>query len=346
MDKAALIQLVRDRPWATLETRAEEIGEIALNPSAFLGLRSRRSEPSPPASGVAVVPITGDIHFRSDLFDELFGIESSVQTITSRFRQALASADVEAIVLAVDSPGGTVDGVDELAAEIRAARGTKPIIAQAAPLMASAAFWLASAADEIVAMPSSRIGSVGVVMIHQEISRMAEADGVTTTIIRSNPDKLGVSRFEPLSEDAKAQLQEMANEFGRMFNAALADGRGVSLAKVETDFGRGRVFLAREALQRGMIDRIGTLDETVARVAGGAGRGSSGGIEASEVRSTRDFERYLREAGFSGGQAKRFAAHGFGGVEPSNPREAGDGDDADVEAFFKAFGESVRGTEV
>src|SRR5690606_37146136 len=131
---------------------------------------------------IAVVPVRGMIEHRSSFFSEFLG-GASIEALRAALRAALADPEVAAIVLDIDSPGGTVAGITELAAELRAARSVKPIYAVANTLAASAAYWLASQATEVVATPSATVGSIGVLVVHLDQSRALDQAGITPTII-------------------------------------------------------------------------------------------------------------------------------------------------------------------
>ncbi len=252
---------------------------------------------------VAVIHIHGPITQRNSLMSMIFGGTSTLG-ISAALRQALADPDVGSILLDIDSPGGTVSGVPELAAEILAARGSKSIVAVANSFAASAAYWIASAADEIVVTPSGEVGSIGVVAVHMEQSRRLEKEGITPTIMRAPANKFGGNPFEPLSEETRDHIQSQVDEFHAMFVAAVAKGRGVGVGQVRGGFGQGRVVLAKEAVKLGMADRVATIEQTVARMMGGRrggmravasppgplsrGEGEHGGIAISDNLSHSD----------------------------------------------------------
>ena len=150
-----------------------------------------------------------------------------------------------------------------MAAEIFKARGRKPIIAVVNSLAASAAYWIASAADEIVVTPGGQIGSIGVVAIHQEFSRMDERLGMTTTLISAGEFKTAGNEFEPLGEEAESAIQRRVNQFYAMFVKAVARGRGVDIGAVVRGFGQGRIVTARDAVKLGMADRVATLEDVL-----------------------------------------------------------------------------------
>jgi signal peptide peptidase SppA len=191
---------------------------------------------------------------------------SSLDGLRSQIRRAANDGDVAAIVLDIDSPGGTVAGTMETAAEVKAATAQKPVIAIANTLAASAAYWIGSQASEFVMAPSAEVGSIGAMILHQDVSGMLEQWGIKMTMIRSeqSPLKNEAHPFGPLSEDAARFLQGRANDAGADFIKAVAGGRRVTQTKVREDFGQGRVFGAREAVARGMADRIATLDTVLA----------------------------------------------------------------------------------
>lgn len=224
---------------------------------------------SRPRGTVAVIPVYGTIMPRANLMTAMSG-GTTVQGIRAAFREALADETISAIVMEFDSPGGQVGGIEELAAEIRGARGRKPIIATANTTMASAAYYLASGADEVVATPSSIVGSIGIIGAHLDYSRQLDAEGVTPTIIRVPDTKAsGFQGFEPLSEEGLAEWRQQAEDYYGQFVSAVAKGRGVGVQAVRDGYGKGGVLTAKRAQDAGLVDRVETFDETLRRAAGG-----------------------------------------------------------------------------
>lgn len=215
---------------------------------------------------VAVLPLYGTIAHRADMIVESSG-GTSIQRFAQALRQVLADSEVGAIVLDVDSPGGAVDGVPELAAEIVRARGIKPVVAIANTLAASAAYWIGSAATELWASPSAELGSIGVWAAHQDLSAFYEKEGVKMTLISAGKYKTEANVFEALTDEARAYIQERVDGFYGMFVADVARQRGTSKEAVRGGFGEGRVVGARAAVAGGMADRVGTLDEAIVRAA-------------------------------------------------------------------------------
>ena len=222
--------------------------------------------------GVAVIPLVGVITPRADIFQEVSGF-ASLEKFRARFRSALKDDQVASILIAIDSPGGSVDLVPETAAEIFDARGQKPVTAIANTLAASAAFWIGASAKEFVATPSGEVGSIGVFGAHIDISQAEEMAGVKTTLIAAGKFKVEGNPFEPLTDDARAAIQARVDDFFGMFTRGVAKARGTTAAKVRDGFGEGRIVGAVDAKAEGMVDRVATLEETIARMQGrGGGR--------------------------------------------------------------------------
>jgi len=278
-------QFIFSTPWAILPDKFAEILAVAERHAAGLEISAAElaeikamARPATPARGaVAVVPVLGTIIPRGDAIAESSGATSTTR-LAALFQQALADPGVSAIVLDVNSPGGSAAGVDELAQLIYQSRGVKPIVAVANHLAASAAYWIASAADELVVSPSAQVGSIGVFAAHQDNSVALEKAGVRVTLVSAGKYKTEGNPFEPLSAEAQAYAQEQVNSMYGLFVQAVARGRGVSAADVQGGFGQGRLVGAQQAVALGMADRVDTMDGTLARLARG---GPAGGLAAS-----------------------------------------------------------------
>lgn len=237
---------------------------FSLTPEAAARLiPARRS-----VGNVAVIPLSGFLTQKPSIFSFLFG-GTSVREFAREVVAALADPSIGAVVMDVDSPGGEVFGVPEAALQIRAARGTKPLMAVANPIAASAAYWLAAQADEVAVTPSGLAGSIGVFAVHVDESKALEQAGLAVTLISYGRRKTEGASTVPLSEDAMASIQARVDAFGRMFEGDVAKGRRVSAGKVSSDFGEGAVMTAEESVTAGLADRVATLDEVVGKVAGG-----------------------------------------------------------------------------
>lgn len=271
---------VAEAPWAILPAKLEAILEVldlrgqglrftAEEIERRLGALTQ-SEPRT-AGAIAILPLSGVIAHRANSLEAASG-GTSTERFGQAFRQAMGDPSISAVVLDVDSPGGAAYGVPELASLIHGARGSKPIVAQANAMAASAAYWIASAADELVVTPSGQVGSIGVIAAHTETSGLDERLGVRTTLISAGKYKTVGNAYEPLTEEARELIQAMVDRYYAMFVEAVARHRSVSTKEVLNGFGEGRVVGAKEALALGMADRIGTLDETIRRLASPRGK--------------------------------------------------------------------------
>ena len=215
---------------------------------------------------IAVLPVVGVLSQRMGLMSAMSG-GTSTERLGREFDALVADSSVDAIVLDVDSPGGNYYGTPELASKIMAARGSKPIVAVANSLAASAAYWIGSAADELVVTPSGDVGSIGVLAVHHDESGLNEQIGVKPTYITYGRHKAEASPDGPLSTEAHEEIQRQVDDAGRIFDKAVAAQRGTTAKIVHDTFGQGRTFAAKEAVAKGMADRIGTLEAEVDRLA-------------------------------------------------------------------------------
>jgi len=229
------------------------------------------------AGKVAVIPIQGVIEQKMSLWGWLFG-GCSTEDTAAALHMALASKDCGAIVLDVDSPGGEVYGVQELADQIFAARSVKPVHAIANSCMASAAYWLGSCAAQVCASPGADVGSVGVYTVHEDWSGAYGEAGVKCTIAKTPKNKAEFNDLEPLSDDDEERLQEIVKGVYEKFVKAVARNRGVPPSDVRSKYGNGRLLKADEALSAGMIDKIMTMSDLLDRLTGGA-RGEGSGLK-------------------------------------------------------------------
>jgi signal peptide peptidase SppA len=236
--------------------------EIAARIEAAGGRRT--SSVKPTGGAVAVIPLMGVIVPRANLMTDLSG-GTSVTDFMESFMAAVADPDISAIVLDVDSPGGSVDLIPESAARIRAARGTKPILAVSDTMMASAAYYLGSQADEVYVTPSGLIGSIGVYATHYDQSGLNEKTGVKPTLVSAGKYKTELNPNEAPSEEGIAHLQSIVDDAYQQFTLDVSKARGVSVADVRGGFGEGRVLPAKAGVKAGLADGILTREQTIGR---------------------------------------------------------------------------------
>jgi signal peptide peptidase SppA len=270
---------ILNSPWAILPDRLDEIIEIygthlrgekidiaAVEVRMGKKLDNEREQYAV-ENGTAVIPVHGVIAKRANLFMEISG-GTSTQLLAKDFQAALDDPDVHSIVLAIDSPGGTVDGTQEIADMVRDSRGKKPIVAHADGMMASAAYWIGSGADRIyIAGDTTAVGSIGVVARHVDYSEADKARGVKVTEITAGKYKRIASEHEPLSQDGRAYLQSHVDHLYSAFFDSAAKNRGwaatpeSALAKAD-----GKIFLGKQAVNAGLVDGVSTLPALVSRL--------------------------------------------------------------------------------
>jgi signal peptide peptidase SppA len=243
---------------------------------------------------VAVIPIRGVIAHRMGSMDDTSG-GTSCERIAAMIDQVAADPGVGTIIYDVDTPGGTVTGVPELADKMFALRGQKTQIAVVNGMAASAGYWLASQCDEIVSIPSGLTGSIGVYCAHEDLSAALEKEGIKVTLISAGTYKTEGNPFEPLSEEALAFKQASVDAAYGQFTKAVARGRGVTPAAVASGYGEGRVLKASGAKAAGLIDRIGTMDQTITKALGGRSTaGMRAEADGAEVVAGDEFARRMR----------------------------------------------------
>ena len=302
-----IVAFVRDTPWQILEHKLLEIREFIAVRAHGGGEELEISEgparrDATMAGSVAIVPIHGVITPRADLMTEMSG-GTSIDRLQASIQDAADDPKVSAIVLDVNSPGGSVQGLAEAAQTIRQARQKKPVVAVANHTAASAAYRLASQASEFVASPSSHVGSIGTIAAHEDISKLEEMAGIKTTMVTAGKYKGELSPFAPLSADARSHLQETVDKHQQAFEQDVARGRSVLVDKVRSDFGQGRMLLARDAVKAGMVDRVGTLADVVRGLQSGVDTSSSKQIvtnlhiDGEQVATTSTALQLLRAAG-------------------------------------------------
>jgi signal peptide peptidase SppA len=278
----ASIQSVLER-WAfgTKLSPAEIRAAIGDAPEAAAARRAQVAQAS--GGSVKIIPIYGVLTHRAYAATSVSQSLTSVEALAREFKAAAADPSVSAIVMDIDSPGGSVFGVQELADVLASVRSVKPLVAVANNTAASAAYWLAAQANEVVVTPSGMVGSIGVIVPHADMSAAYEKLGVKKEYITYGKYKAEGNDTGPLDAEARANLQEMVDAYGAAFTKAVSKGRQVPIDTVRGEaFGQGRMKLAADAVASGMADSIGTLEEVVARYS--KRRGKSGAMAEREIQ--------------------------------------------------------------
>jgi len=196
--------------------------------------------------GTGVIPIAGVIGKSLSPLEKMTGAVD-VSDIADTIDEYAMNPQVTRIAFQVSSPGGTVTGVEELANKVR--NIAKPTMSYTDTEMASAAYWVAAAADKVVASPSSTVGSVGVYMVVADYSEAAKAEGIKMIVIKAGQHKaIGVPGAE-VTDAHQAHLQEGVDEIHADFKAAVLKTRKM----VKAEDMEGQVFSGKQAAQRGLV---------------------------------------------------------------------------------------------
>lgn len=287
--ESKVIEAIFDHRWAILPSALEGMIAIANRQGsvdAALAGKAAYENNSPSTANtysgsknIAVIPVLGPIFPRANLMSEVSGA-TSTQKLMAQFKTAMEDQGVGGIILSVDSPGGEVTGVSELAQMIFEARGKKPITAYVQGMAASAAYWLSSAADEIIAADTAEAGSIGVIAAYSDDKEAQRKRGITThEIVSSQSPK---KRPDISTPEGRKQIQIVVDDLAAIFISTVARNRGVSEDHVLEEFGQGGTFVSGRAVDRGMVDKVGTFESVVksleAKIKGNEDRLFNGGF--------------------------------------------------------------------
>jgi len=256
-----------NEPWlveeAWLEIMVQSFlgDDLSIDPEALQVLKSERllgTRSAQVRGSKAHVPIHGPIFAKPNILTEWLGIGTVLSDVVGDIQAVLDNPDIESILLDIDSPGGTVTGINEAANFIKASSKQKPITAYVGGVGASAAYWLASAADEIVLDATSRVGSIGVVVAYP--NPQGDDDGYVEIVNSASPNK----RPDISTKEGKSVVTKELDDLADVFIATVAENRGVSSNNVVSNFGQGGVLVGQKAISAGMADRLGSFEELMA----------------------------------------------------------------------------------
>ena len=256
-------------PWAIRPEMMEVgrsllLGETTFSPEMVKAREGRPMDGTAGVTvrnGVAVIDIVGPIFRYADFFTAMCG-GATVESLAQDLQSALANSNVSAILLHIDSPGGQAAGIGELAGMIREGTTKKPIVAYVGSEGASAAYWLASAASEIVAAPSALLGSIGVVMAYP---RKKDDPKSIEFVSSQSPMK----RPDVSTPDGREEIQGTVDAMAKVFIDSVAEYRATNPEKVAADFGKGGIKIGADAVAAGMADRLGTFEGVLAQLSAG-----------------------------------------------------------------------------
>lgn len=220
-------------------------------------------------NGVAVIDVNGVIAPKANLFTRISG-GTSAQLLESQVKQAMEDPAISSILLSIDSAGGSVFGVPEVAEAVRIAADTKPVVALGTGTVASGAYWIASAANEIF-MSSAVVamGSIGVVATHIDTSERERREGIRTSEITAGKYKRITSAHSELTTEGREYLQAQVDEIYGVFVETVARNRGVSVDTVLAEMAGGKIFIGKQALSAGLADGVKSRAQLIEEMANG-----------------------------------------------------------------------------
>lgn len=241
--------------------------------------------------GIAVLPVIGTLIRRGSWLDSYSGL-MSYDAVSAAIREMMESPSVRGIMLEIDSFGGEAGGCFDLVAEIRqlSTFHRKPIWAVANEAAASAAYAIATAAEQIWLPQMGIVGSVGVVCAHVDMSKSDEMDGLKWTYIFAGEHKVDGNPHEPLSDDVKARLQADTNDIASKFHALVAWNRGLSVDHVRST--QAAMFRGKDAIAAHLANKVGTFDQAMNAFAARLSNGS-GSSQRMGSQSTRTGENQM-----------------------------------------------------
>ncbi|UVM54289.1 S49 family peptidase [Pseudomonas sp. B21-012] len=262
------LELAASQPWLMLPDALDNLLAISDrmgDPVALATKRGERLEETRSVSlrnGVAVVPVIGPIFRYANLFTEISGA-TSTQVLATDIQRALDDPKVKAIVLNIDSPGGVASGINELAEMIFAGRSRKRIVAYIGGTGASAGYWIASAASEIVIDEASLAGSIGVVVEAVVENESASGRKRYQIVSRNAPNK----RLDLSTEEGRSKLGETIDALGDVFVSKVARNLGVDAETVPEMGDHGGLRVGADAVKHGLAHRVGSLEALLTELA-------------------------------------------------------------------------------
>ena len=245
----------------------ERVPGQRLDPARYV--RSSRGFGLDGRPKIALVYAVGDIVPGESQSSPFGGGLAGADTIVRGLRQAREDSTVRAIVLRVDSPGGSGTASDAIWREVALARRVKPVVASMGDYAASGGYYVAMGADEIAAQPGTITGSIGVFSGKFSLRGLYGKLGVSQETVRRGHNATLFSSWEPWSPEERARVRDLNEAFYATFVAKAAEGRKKKPAEIEA-VAQGRVWTGREALAAGLVDRLGGLDAALVAAAGRA----------------------------------------------------------------------------
>lgn len=221
---------------------------------------------------LALVQVSGTLVKNDSPWNKYFGLVS-YDEIRRSVLTALTDNAVDGIVTVMNTPGGSAAGADAMASFFSKADQSKPLYAFAESDMCSGGYYLGAPAREVYAQRAAMIGSIGVVMVHYDHLKMYQDAGIQPTVFRAGEFKALGSQVEHLDDKAKASIQGMLQDYFDMFNEHVVEHRGYKdVAELLATGGEGRVFMAEEAKEVGLVDQVAEMEDALEQMATKASR--------------------------------------------------------------------------
>ncbi|QIA28088.1 signal peptide peptidase SppA [Thermaerobacter sp. PB12/4term] len=251
------------------------------------------------AGQIAVVTIDGPIAAGASA-EGLLGAVVGADDIVSQLQQAREDPAVAAVVIRMNTPGGSAAAAQEIGVAVQRLRDAgKPVVVSIGDLGASGGYWIAAMADRIVANPASLTGSIGVIMEVTHYEDLYEKLGIDVETIKSGPFKDIGSATRPLTAEERRLLQGLVNDIYQQFVDVVARGRGMSRERV-LELADGRVFTGRQAKAEGLVDQLGTFEDAADLAAQLAGLEDYELIEYGPSSPLQDLLRWIGASGRTG----------------------------------------------
>jgi protease-4 len=207
---------------------------------------------------------------------EVNGTIVDSRTIIEQIKKFRKQEAIKAIVIRINSPGGAVAPSQEIYTEIMRTREYKRVIASMGTVAASGGYYIAAAADGIVANPGTLTGSIGVIMGYTNFEKLLKKIGLLPVVIKSGPYKDVGSPARPMTDEERELLQEVVAKIHQQFIRAIAEGRKLEVSQVKL-IADGRIFSGEQAKELGLVDRIGNFEDALKWA------GELGGIDGEVV---------------------------------------------------------------
>ncbi|MBI5142074.1 MAG: signal peptide peptidase SppA [Nitrospirae bacterium] len=200
----------------------------------------------------------------------VLGLDIDESTIVEELQDYRDDNSISAVVIRINSPGGAVAPSQEIFEAVRKLRAKKSVVVSMGSLAASGGYYIAVAGDKIVANAGTLTGSIGVIMEIPNVEGLMGKVGVRTEVIKAGSHKDMASMWRTMSREERMILQRLLDDVHDQFIEAVADNRNMDVAEVR-ELADGRVFTGRQAKELGLVDEIGTLEDSVKTAAKLAG---------------------------------------------------------------------------